>query len=291
MRNVLPAIIVAFLLGSGLARAAQGLVTEIYTVGFRPVDEIVALVRPLVPPPGTVVAYHDKLVVKASEATHADVTRLLSEVDRAPVNLLVSVRHTLTAQVQRDVGQVFARIEGDDAGVFVGREPEPGSSGLRVRVGDEDTAAGGRVVRTLRDGDDRDVQSVRLLEGQEAFVRTGVAVPTGERHLRIYGIGVGDWRGIRYRYATKGFFVRPRITPDGVAVDIRTHRNTVSRSGGGVFDLRSSATTVSGALGRWMQVAGVEEVTGRSAEGYARSTRSQDSSDYAVYLKVDRLPE
>lgn len=274
----------------GVTPAADRMVTEIYTVGFRPVDEIVALVRPLVPTPGTVVAYHDKLVVKATETTQAEVKRILAEVDRAPVNLVVSVRHTLDAEVQRDLDRVFARIEGADASASVGREPDPSQGGLRVEVGNADSVAGARIVRTQRSGSDRDVHSVRLLEGQEAFVQTGVSVPTPEQRLAITGIGVVARGGVRYRDVTKGFFVRPRLTPSGVSVEISTHRNTLGRGGGGTFDVRSSATTVSGALGRWMQVAGVSETSKRSATGIAHATRSRARDDYNVYLKVDRVP-
>lgn len=291
MRSPLTATIVAGLLWGGIAQCAERLITEIYTVGFRPVNELVALVRPLVPAPGTVVAYADKLIVKATEATQADVKRILAEVDRAPATLLVSVRHTLNAEVQRDLNQVYARIENDVVGVNAGREPDPDSTGLQVGVGGGDAAAGARVLRTERLGADRDVQSVRLLEGQEAFIQTGVSVPTAEGALTITGIGVVGWRSLRYRDVTKGFFVRPRLTRNGVSVEITTHRDTLNPGGGGAFDLRSSATTVSGSLGRWMQVAGVSEVSGRSAAGIAHATRSRAHSDYAVYLKVDRLPD
>jgi hypothetical protein len=77
------------------ATLAQELVTEVLPAGFRSAAELTAILKPLIPPPGSVAGFHNQLVIKTTAANLAELRQLLAKLDKAPANLLVSVRRTL----------------------------------------------------------------------------------------------------------------------------------------------------------------------------------------------------
>ena len=71
---------------------AQQLVTEVLPLGYRSINEIIPLVRPLVRPSGSVAGLQGQLVVTATPQQMAEVRRVLGKLDKSPVRLLISVR-------------------------------------------------------------------------------------------------------------------------------------------------------------------------------------------------------
>lgn len=270
---------------SAAAGSADAMVTEVFTVGYRPVEEVVALIRPLVPAPGSVGGMRDKLVVRTSASNMAEIRHLLdSVVNRTPANLQISVRSSL-AQIGARSG-VESYGTSNLGGVEIGRGEPSGSGGLTIG----DSRSGVRIVQTHSADDDLSTQRVRVLEGQEAFISAGQSVPVADRTVVIGGFGTGAIRqGVRYRDATSGFYVRPRLAGEQVTLEIRPHRTRPSREGGGAFDVAGASTTVSGRLGEWISIGGVSGQEVRSERGITAATRGRSSTDYSVQVKVDRL--
>ena len=89
-------ILVLGLLAASVTSAAERMVTEIFTVGFRPLEEVVPLLRPLVPAPGSVGGVGDQLVVRTTPGNMRDIRRILETINKAPANLMISVRSSLS---------------------------------------------------------------------------------------------------------------------------------------------------------------------------------------------------
>jgi len=53
--------------------------------------------------------------------------------------------------------------------------------------------------------------------------------------------------------------------------------------------VREASTVVSSPLGRWMEIGRIGGTTSESSRGVGTSSSSATSSDYATYLKVERL--
>jgi type II secretory pathway component GspD/PulD (secretin) len=160
----------------------------------------------------------------------------------------------------------------------------------------------------LRDGDDRlraqvqesesstserNTQSVRVMEGREAFVRVGQSIPVRERHVRRSVAGgqvveqiVG---GTQYRDVTTGFYVLPRISGDRVTLDISPQRESLSRQVPGGVNVQSVVTSVSGRLGEWMEVGGiVQDASGQQTVLLGRSVSAARDSR-RVLVKVEEV--
>jgi type II secretory pathway component GspD/PulD (secretin) len=266
------------------AHAAEGLVTEVFTIGYRPLEEVIPLVKSLVPPPGSVGGIGDQLVVRTSRENMVDIRDVLAAINRAPANLLISVRsgtesHSVTEGVETYGTRRIGEVE-------IGSGKPSGDAGLTVG----DASSGVRIVRTRGADEDRDVQRVRVLEGREAFIRSGRAVPVADGSVIISGLGITTvHEGVRYEDVTRGFYVRPRLAGDQVTLEIHPHRERMSREGGGAIDIAGASTVVSGRLGEWMAIGGITEEVARKERGIAASTRTRSGSEYDIYVRVERL--
>lgn len=270
-------------LASSPASAAGGMVTEVFTIGYRPVEEMVQILRPMVPPPGSVSGAYGKLVVRTTPGNMREVKEILATLNRAPASLLISVRHASNEEVRRDLYEAFGEIGGRDAGVSTGRGAGDGR-GLVIRSED----AGVRIDESRVSGRDSGTQRVRVLEGKEAFIRAGRSVPITDERVVSSGSGTTTvQRSTGFRSVESGFYVRARLQgEDRVSVEIFSRR---SRLTGGATDVGEASTVVTSRLGRWMEIGRVQRTAEAEARGIGAATDASARSDHVTYLKVERL--
>jgi Bacterial type II and III secretion system protein len=281
------------LLAGGLpltgAFAASDLVTEVITAGYRPVDEIVRILKPMVPRPGSVSGAYGKIIVRTTPENMREIKQILATLDRAPANLMISVRYSINDEVRRDLYEAFGEVSGGNVGISTGRDAGSGR-GLVISRQDGDRQAGVRIDQTQSVGSDAGTQRVRVLEGKEAYIQSGRSVPvTGERVV-VSGTGVTTVQtSTGFKNVDSGFTVRARLSGnDRVSVEIFPRRNRLD-SGSGAIDVREASTVVSSPLGRWMEIGGIGGTSSERSRGIGTSSSSTTSSDYAIYLKVERL--
>jgi len=283
-RTVLAAALVGGVFGTAVS-GAQDLVTEVVGVGFRDAGELAAVLRPLVPPPGSVSGFADKLIIKTTPANLAELKGVLASLDKAPANLLVSVRYSLDAEIRRDLSAAHARLRTGSMSASVGRPRAAGGATLDVQRGD--VTAGVRVERSVSTRQGNETQTLRVLEGKEAFIRDGESVPVGERSVVVTGAGVAVSEGVRYEEYGSGFFVKPRLNGDRVTLDIRPNRRR--RRGDSSAAVHEASTTVSAVLGEWLELGGLD-TTASTASGRIGASRTVTTRrDGAIYLKVERI--
>lgn len=267
------------------AFAASGMVTEVIEVVYRPVDEVVAILRPMVPKPGSVSGAYGKLVIRTTPENMREVKEILATLNRAPANLLVSVRHSANDEVRRDLYEAFGEVSGSNVGISAGGDA---GSGRGIVIGGE--SAGVRIDETRSTSSDSGTQRVRVLEGKEAFIHSGSSVPVTDERVVISSSGTTTvQRSTSYRSVDSGFYVRARLSSDDrVTVEVFPQHNRLDTRSGGI-DVREASTVVSAPLGRWMEIGGVSSVSSDSNRAIASSSSGSSSSQYATYLKVERL--
>lgn len=285
--------IVTILLASAVpvsgALAASGMVTEVIDVGYRPVDEVIDILRPLVPKPGSVSGAYGKIVIRTTPQNMREIKSILAEINRAPANLLISVRHTVNDEVRRDLYEVYGRVRGGDVSISAGRKPRAGR-GLAIDAESGDVSAGARIDSSRSAASGEGTQRLRVLEGREAFIRSGEAVPVNEERVVVSGDGVTHvQRSTGFRTIENGFYVRARLTGDDrVNVEIFPRNNQLDASSGRI-DVREASTVVSSPLGRWMEIGGVSGSSSASTRGIGSASSTATRSGYSTYLKVERL--
>jgi type II secretory pathway component GspD/PulD (secretin) len=274
---------------ASIAAHAQSTVLEVIPLHYRMAEEVIPIIQPMLAREGSVSGFQGQLVVRTTPANLEEIKRILASLDSAPRQLVITVREETDVDRSRSSAEVSGSVGGDH-----GRVTIPGSGDTR----------GGNVV--LRDGDDRlrvnvlegsgnerdrSEQTVRVMEGREAFVRVGQSVPVRERQVQrtVVGGRVVEQvvEGAQYRDIASGFYVLPRVSGDRVTLDVSSQRESLSRRSAGNVNVQSLVTTVSGRLGEWMEIGGVgQDASGQQAVLLGRtSTTSRDNR--RVLLKVE----
>jgi type II secretory pathway component GspD/PulD (secretin) len=290
-------LLIMMLLAGGLplsgAFAVSGMVTEVITVGYRPVDEMIAILRPMVPKPGSVSGAYGKIVIRTTPENMREIKEILATLNRAPANLLVSVRYTVNEEVHRDLYEAFGEASSGNVGVSTGRDAGSGR-GLVISHQDGGQSAGVRIDRTETTRNDGGTQRVRVLEGKEAFIRSGQSVPVSDERVVVSSSGVTTvQRHTAYRNVDSGFYVRARLNDgDRVTVEVFPQHNrpgSSSGTGAGGIDVREASTVVTSPLGRWVEIGGVGATSNDSTREIGASSGATTRSEYVTYLKVERL--
>ena len=268
MRYALHALGVVLILSLAAAQADQRVSIEVIELQHRTAEEMIPLLEPLLGSGEVVTGTGMSLILRSNPATLADVRQVLETMDAAPANLLVSVRRgALGGSSEREV-QVQGRVGGVDVGE---------GSGTRI---------------ILRQTADRDssIQTLRVMEGQTALIRTGESVPRGQPGLILLPRGSLIVPGLDYRDVERGFLVRPRVGGDDrVQLEIRQLHEREARAGGGRFEFQQVDTVLSGPLGEWIRIAGVEEqqaASGQRILGVRGETRDDEVD---IHVRVDRV--
>ncbi len=268
LRAAAALLLAALLLVMAPARAEVPVLVTV-DLRHRNAEELIPLLRP-VAGELTLSGQGAVLIVRGPQARIDELLGVLDALDVPPRTLLVSLR-------QGSIDEVDASGVGLEGGIGTG------ASG---------TTASGRVTveHYGTRGRDDTVQTVRVLDGREAFVTLGRSVPVPER----YGVATGPRGGVAagvdmgYRDASTGFLVRPRVSGETVTVEVAPR--SVRPGPDGSFDTASLSTTLSGRLGQWLLIGGSAEARRAARDAVVHSTRSRSGSERVWLLKVEPAP-
>ena len=161
-------------------------------------------------------------------------------------------------------------------------------AGAQVRKGDN--VVRGRVLSSQSAATDRGVQTVQVLEGNEALIRVGQSVPIRSGNVILTPLSAQISESVEYRDVDTGFRVRPRVNGDRVTLEISSRRDTLADPNTQTFNVQRIDTVVSGRLGEWMDIGGVDQSRVQN-EGSTLSRRTGSvSDDRKVFVKVDLVP-
>lgn len=247
---VLGVLVAAF---SGASRGAEHVV-EVVRLHHRSAEQVLPLIVPIAAP-GTVTGTGSDLVIRTTRSNLAEVKKVIAQLDRAPRRLNVTVRQDA----------------GDDA---------------------NGQGSATRTFSTRSADSDRSVQRVQVDDGRSAYIYVGQLVPVvlrrGGRSAREGGREVDD-PVVMIRETVSGFVVRPRVQGELVSLDIEPRHDVPGAQGRGSVELQRVATTVSGRIGTWIELAGVLAVDATSADGTSYSTRSVTTRPRRILVRVDAL--
>jgi hypothetical protein len=276
--SLLAGLAIAWLCLAASASRADELVTV--PLQWRTAEDMIPLLQPLLPPGAVVTGAGNVLLLRADAATLAQLNAAIATLDRAPRQLLVTVGQSGAASLRGGGLAGSATVGSGDVQVGVNRPPLPGESGATVVVG------AGSSQQSIGN-----VASVRALEGFEVFVSTGQSRP-----YTTTTVESGPWgsttttRSSGFREASSGFYAVPRLSGERVTLEIspRQQRFTGS-SRSATVATQSLTTTVSGRLGEWIPLGGVDEVQDGRATGLVMWGASSTATRYSAWVKVDEL--
>ncbi|MHC3822092.1 MULTISPECIES: secretin N-terminal domain-containing protein [Pseudomonas] len=223
--------------------------TEIVPLNYRTSADMLPMAQDFIGKDGQVSAYGNQLIIKAEPDKIQELKALITQLDTAPKRLLITV----------DTNENNQQNTGDQ----------------QTRIINYSTAS--------RDGG---IQQIQASEGAPALIQVGQSVPITSSQTNSYG----DYSSqTQYRNVTQGFYVTASVTGDIVHLAISTNRDRMSQERPDVVNVQSTDTTVSGRLGEWITLAGVNRQTQADKQGLTRSYSTQGRDDMTLRVKVDAL--
>ena len=272
--------------------ALAQLTVEIIPLKYRNGEQVIPVLQPLLGRESSISNFQNQLVIRATPAELAQVKRVLAGIDTAPKRLLITVRQDADLDRDRREVEVSGSIGNDNARITI---PGSGSrSGGNVVLRDGDDRLRARVIDSQQIARDRTAQTIQVLEGHSAYIRTGESRPVPNRQVvrTVLNGQIVDRvvDSTEYREANTGFHVLPRVQGDRVTLDINPQRESFDEQRRGAVNTQRVVTTVSGRLGEWIDLGGIGN--SRSDERSVLLGRSTGRVDErrGVQVKVEEMP-
>jgi hypothetical protein len=231
--------------------------TEIVPLNYHTSADMLPVAQDFIGKEGQVSAYGNQLIVNADQRKIDELKALLSQLDTAPKRLLITV----------DTNE--NNVQGDQGYSVNGAKPNQT-----------------RIISRSTDSRDGGIQQVQATDGMPALIQVGQSVPLTSTQSDSYG----DLRSqTEYRNVTQGFYVTANVTGEIVHLSISTNRDRMSQERPDVVNVQSTDTTVSGRLGEWILLAGMNGQTQADKQGVTRSYSTQSRNDMTLRVKVDTL--
>lgn len=255
--------------------AGAGERLELIELQHRRAEELVPVLRPLLGPEEAVSGRDGQLILRAHPQTLERLRPVIRRLDVARHDLRIEVLRIRRALSEAERLEAAARIGADGhGGLALGRAPD--EPGLRIE--------GGRRYETAADGS---LHSLRVTEGQSAYIDTGSAVPYPSAVISSGPGGGMIQGGIAYRPLREGFAVLARLHGDQVRLEIEPIAERPDPATGAI-ERRAAATVISARLGEWILLGGVREDSRARAAGGATRYRSGGREQWYLYLRVLR---
>ena len=262
---------------------AEPTVTEVIPLRYRTADEIIPVLRPLLPQDAVLSGLNNKLIVRTTPSSMLEVKKLLASLDATPRKLMISVRQDANLDAWQRGSEISGRVEGDNASVTVPGSPAP--PGAQAKVG----GVRARVYGSADQDTDRISQRVQVMEGGRALIRVGQSVPVAAGQVVDTPDGRRVLRSTQFRSANTGFYVVPRLAGEQVTLEIYTAADAFQSPGSAASDIQRVATVVTGRLGEWIELGAIGQQGFENRQsGLARSTDAVRDAR-AVLVRVDEV--
>ncbi len=262
-RHPLRLLLLVWLALLSLASPAQTL--EIIELKNRPAEQLLPLLQPLLAGGGGISGSGFQLIVRTTPANLAQLRQVIASLDRAQRQLLISLR--------QDFGGV-ARSGGVGGQIVLA----PGASGAR-----------GSVFERSGTAQDNLWQQVRVQEGNQAYISSGESTLVQQRSVTRTVNGVIVSESALPRDFNTGFYVTPRVNGDTVFLEIGAQRDSRADLGPGSANTNRVVSSISGRLGEWIELAGVNQSQSADTRGLMSRSSDAGAQERRVYVRVEEV--
>jgi type II secretory pathway component GspD/PulD (secretin) len=150
----------------------------------------------------------------------------------------------------------------------------------------QDNRGNARVIHYGTSNREGGLQQVQATEGSPALIQVGQSIPVTSTSTDGYGRVQSD---TEYRNVTQGFYVTASVNGNNVSLSISTNNDRMSLERSDVVKVQSTDTKVSGKLGEWITLAGVNQQSQAERSASAISYSTQRGENMTLRVKVDAL--
>lgn len=154
------------------------------------------------------------------------------------------------------------------------------------KISNQDSQVTVKTYGTQDREDSAQMQNILTLEGQHAYISSGVSVPVG-RSLEYQDDGSFNREShVQYRDVITGIHVLPQLQGDQVTLYVATVRGDQGRQYNKVFTRQAAETVLRGQLGEWILLGGVSQTGASDSSGTIYSTRSRGKQFGNIRIRV-----
>ncbi len=247
--------------------------TEVIQLNNRMAEDVLPVAESVLGGQGRVTAYGNQLIVNAPDSLIRELRQVVDQLDVAPKRLLISVDTQDSASSATGGYRVDGSVRAGDVELETGR----GEIGGRDQV---------RIIRRSTNSRDGGIQQIQASEGYPALIQVGQSVPLTTQGTDGYG---QIYQQTQYRDVLRGFYATATVHGDRVQISISSSRDRLAQGRSGVVEVQNADTRVSGRVGEWITVGGVDESASSDQRATLRRYSTQGSQNLSMRLKVDVL--
>lgn len=244
--------------------------TEIIPLSHGTAEHMLPAIQPLLRNDERASAYGNQLIIRAEPERLQEIRALLTDLDRRPAQLRISVATLATHTGSQSGYQVDGRIRSGAGDVVIGQPRGANRAGVTRR----ETSAANDGVRVL-------VAS----EGYPVLIQTGQSIPLDTYSTNVYGQVM---RQTQYHDVTAGFYATVRLSGDLATITLSANNNRLSSSAPGVLDVQRTDTVVNARLGEWVTIGGMDDHDNSQDRDIGRRTTTRSAQQQSVRLMVER---
>lgn len=227
-----------------------------FDLQHRSADEMIPILQPMVSPNGAISGTGYTLIIRSDRANLQQLEQAIKRLDQAPKMLRITVDRSGENQRHSEGASVYGNIERPN-----------------VRLHSDQQRRG-----------QNGAQQLQVMEGHWATIRSGQSIPHVVQQYHQGPGGTRIERRTEYRDVDSGFEVRPRVNGQRVTLEVRPFSATPLS--GGRVEQESIITTVSGRLGEWITLGGVDESQSSSGHGTIYYNRGSKQISSNIRIKV-----
>ncbi|WP_010654669.1 hypothetical protein [Fluoribacter dumoffii] len=224
---------------------SQTLITKVIELHYVPAEKVIQLMQPMLQPEEKISSSGQTLMVQVTPQTLTQIRSLLHQLDVPPVTFKISI-------YQGDPNWLSS--QNDNSVTYSSQSPS-------------------EVKRT---------QSVKVMNGESAFVSTGEEVPI------VTAVGAGFFTGIAYEQhqIKNGLLVKPILRGAKVELTVRRVREQQDPAGGQQFDNQNVDTTLMLPLNKWVSLGSPEGTEDTDSSSVSYTAGRPFSQQATLYVKV-----
>ncbi|ORU92915.1 MAG: nodulation protein NolW [Cycloclasticus sp. symbiont of Bathymodiolus heckerae] len=240
-----------------------------YKLNHKVPSEIIPSIKPFLQADETIGAGYNELILRVNPDNMSDIQNLIRKLDQPA--------HRLIIYVNRD-GQFDRYTEGYNVNSHIQISADSGvSSSYRGNV---------KIYSTKNSTNDRNNQSIQVLEGHTAHISEGISEPVTNINIQQYGDHSQFSSNTSYRDASKGFYVTPRLSKDSVILEIAPwYESPLSKNRTSAAFIRASSV-IRGQLNTWIKLASLNDDSSQtSSKILGRQTQTTKQTN-TIWVKV-----
>lgn len=251
-------VLVALLLACGSALAQERV--RVFELTHRSGAEVKAMVEPVVPDSVALSATGFRLIARGTPAQLEALATLIRDLDAATPDIIIETRRTAN-RLDRERG-----------------------IGAQGRIGTDEQRLRARVYSSRDAAESDRIQRARGQAGRPVYINRSLELPVRDRSVSIGEERTGVAERTHYRSYRRGFHATAIVNGDRVRVEISTADDQAGARG--AAQRRRLITTVTGTLGEWLLLGGVEAHGREKRSSITRSTKSAEATNEQLWLRV-----